>query len=237
MTDPTFIPTNPKNVPFERHPFKNQIIMEDPVRGDADLMLFWRLAQPLKFVLAEIGPIPATLQLDKVPHGVQVIFPDIPEPYFERLAFRFLPFFQAKAPLRFLALIHQLARYNPSFRVSKHEFERQWQDAAFFGAGKFLTDQDERHAEEIISAAFRYTYGQVGTGDQARAEEFFENYGAVTYRSSYLSLIWNRATLVVQLADQIERALIKACILNHDDPQIFRNAYTSGNLQQNMVNE
>lgn len=133
---------------------------------------------------------------------------NLSEAQFERLALRFRPFFAQKEKTHFLTTINRMAERNPAMRDWHQDLKASWDRAAFWGAMSIPKTDLQITTDSIISIGFYSRYFHVTKEQRAEAEAYEKVLGEEMYWLALVSSVWQRSAIVLNLATQIEAALL-----------------------------
>lgn len=210
--------------------------------GESRLILFWETAQPLKRVLEDLPDIgegsPMAMTLTAVarrPSGspvlevmaskISILLPNLPEPLFERLALRFRPFYVQEERTFFLGLLTLLADRNEDLRAETKRWKERWNRAVFLGAMEMPEATPRISAELVIKTGFYSRYFHVNAETRERVAEYERSIGKEMFRAALVTAVWQRARLVVALADEVEKYLLDTMLLPEDAATAARDLY------------
>lgn len=225
------------------------------LEGEATLLLSWRTAQRLRRVVDELPPlgpsIPFTVTADfpraAVPPNASVedvlaiaesinlelVFPNLPENLFERLALRFRPFYAQQDETHFLSVLALIGAQNEDLRPVTSKFKDRWKNAIFWGAMGMPLKALSVNAENVIKAGFYSTYFHVSRTSQQECEAYEAALGRDIFRVAVVSSVWQRSRVVLEFIDGlVEPYLLARGILSvteweqerapHLQPEVIR---------------
>ncbi len=201
-----------------------------PEEHRATLALFWETAQPLKHVVAELPDIsnghkmnikpvfprsalvPGASTVDllnaSVSSELELVFPNLPEPLFERLALRFRPFYANDEEVNLLKLLNFVSQLNPHLHPWKKERKASWDRAVFWGAMGMPEQTPAVKAEDVIKAGLYSRYFHVNKIHREKALAYEKSLGVGMYRIALVSSVWQRSNVVLQVANEMEQLLV-----------------------------
>ncbi|WP_431101528.1 hypothetical protein [Roseateles noduli] len=206
-----------------------------PEENRATLALFWETAQPLKHVVAELpdisnghkmnikpvfprsalvpGASPVDLLNASVSSELELVFPNLPEPLFERLALRFRPFYANDEEVNFLKLLNFVSQLNSDLHPWKKERKASWDRAVFWGAMGMPEQKPAVKAEDVIKAGLYSRYFHVNKVHREKALAYEKSLGVGMYRIALVSSVWQRSNVVLQVANEMEQLLVNLGIV------------------------
>jgi|GEM_PF-4434834 len=201
-----------------------------PEENRATLALFWETAQPLKHVVAELPDIsggqrinikpvfprsalvPGATAVDllnaSVSSEVEIVFRNLPEPLFERLALRFRPFYANDEEVNFLKLLNFVSQLNSDLHPWKKERKAAWERAVFWGAMSMPEQTPTVKAEDVIKAGLYSRYFHVNKVHREKALAYEKSLGVGMYRIALVSSVWQRSNIVLQVVNEMEPRLV-----------------------------
>jgi hypothetical protein len=212
--------------------------LPNPEENRATLALFWETAQPLKHVVAELpdigdGPklnikpvfplsalVPGATIVDllnsSVSSEVEFVFRNLPEPLFERLALRFRPFYANDEEVNLLKLLNFVSQLNPDLHQWKKERKKSWDRAVFWGAMGMPEQTPPVKAEDVIRAGLYSKYFHLNRVHREKALAYEKSLGAGMYRIALVSSVWQRANVVLLVANEMEQLLVDLGIVTEE---------------------
>lgn len=202
----------------------------------ARLSLFWETTQPLRRVVEELpdlsdgvrfhlrpsiprkliarGADPFEVLSSSTSAELEVVFPNLPEALFERLALRFRPFYANDEQVNLLSILKLLAQHNVHLREWRQKRKRSWESAVFWGAMGMPNRDPPVDAEDVIRTGLysRYFHLNVECREQALAYE--RSLGEGMFRIALVSSVWQRSLIVVMVAKELEGELVNHGIVD-----------------------
>ena len=157
--------------------------------------------------------------------SIDIKFSGLPEPIFERLVLRFRPFYANNETINFLTVVNQLAKQNHELREWCGEWRIKWKRAVFWGAMGMPAVSPKVSAEKIIEAAFYSRYFHYDSKKEQQVCEYERALGKDILRVALVSSVWQRSLLTVSLAEDIQRYLLRAGLLQETTLSDMNSAY------------
>ena len=197
------------------------------------LFFFWKVAQPLRHVFEELPAleksIPAKMNfkipVEKLAYldvnsieqmaelAIEARFTwsmqNLSDAQFERLALRFRPFFAQSEETNFLKTINKMVERNPAMQDWHQSLKARWDRAAFWGAMSIPKNDLRMTTDSIIKTGFYSRYFHVSKEQLALSEAYEKVLGEDMYWIALVSSVWQRSSIVLNLATQIEALLLE----------------------------
>lgn len=207
---------------------------DNQVDGEKTLLMFWRAAMRLRSATEKLPnlkgfPISLHLQgaknmnsIDKTLESasmakLEISFPMLPEDQFEVLALRFRPFFAQTEKINFMNLLSLLDKNNRHVRTWTKSLRKRWRDAVFWGGMGMTAEDLPVETDRIISVGFYSKYFHVEQDKISLADEYREKMGADIFEVALISAVWERAKLVVGVANSLQPQLVAQGVLSQDE--------------------
>ena len=194
--------------------------------GEQRLLLFWKAAIPLRQIVNELPQIEAGFPMNVTIHvpteaanacsslpdvlgastqsQMNIKFPNLSEPHFERLALRFRPFFATKEETNFLRTVNEIAYLNVDARNWLDEWRTKWKRAVFWGAMGMPKQVPALDPEKVIAAGFYAGYFHFDEKSTQLAQQYQQSLGKDMFRVAVVSTVWQRARIITWFAEHVE---------------------------------
>ncbi|MFN3436144.1 MAG: hypothetical protein ACK41V_00460 [Acidovorax sp.] len=207
---------------------------DNQVDSERTLLMFWRAAMRLRLVTDELpsvksfpislkiqgaknmGSLEKTLELASLAN-LEIFFSTLPEAQFEVLALRFRPFFAQNEKINFMNLLSLLDKRNPKVRPWTKSLRKRWRDAVFWGGMGMKAEDLPVETDRIISVGFYSKYFHIEQDKMSLADEYREKMGAEIFEVALISAVWERAKLVVGVANSLQPQLVAQGVLSQDE--------------------
>lgn len=206
-----------------------EFVFADKEKDIKALILFWNVSKPLSRILdtlpdtekfeASLRPVfdkaimkpgitPEEIFANAKSTEISVQFNNLSEPLFERLVFRFRPFYMKTEPVYFFK-ITKLFEHNSFLAPELEAMQLSWENAVFWGAMGMPNHEPQINAEEVIKIGLYSRYFHFDVTKRQKALEYEKLLGADMFRVALVSSVWKRSQLVIQLANGVEKFLYK----------------------------